>query len=249
MTMTTATETMTDTETTATEDERMMAIVKACQDAMLEGDDADSVEGLPGPDAEECWGDALADGESRDVLICWQEPHGYHFRGESRDVLICWQEPHGYHFRDRYDALLHDAESADIDEPVVEGSARPIYARVEASSYVPEGARQSAVTITAVRIGEWETEDVDLPVDEDPNCPHCHGDEWLDDHDLVGGCAENPGVYGSGHGSVSVTAVCKGCGARRTVDHGATSWDSGRQITQVTFGEPDPEWDYESEED
>jgi len=120
MTMTTATETMTDTETTATEDERMMAIVKACQDAMLEGDDADSVEGLPGPDAEECWGDALAD-------------------EESRDVLICWQEPHGYHFRDRYDALLHDAESADIDEPVVEGSARPIYARVEASSYVPEG--------------------------------------------------------------------------------------------------------------
>ena len=26
-----------------------------------------------------------------------------------------------------------------------------------------------------------------------------------------------------------------------SVDHGATSWDNGRQITKVTSGEPDPE--------
>ena len=230
--MTATTETIaTETATTATEDEHMTALVKACQHAMLEGDDADSIEGLPGPgNGEECWSDALKD-------------------GESRDILLCWQEPHGYHFRDRYDALLHDAEWADVDEPVVEGSARPIYARVEAYQHVPENARQSVVTITAVRIGEWETEDVDLPVDEDPDCPHCYGDEWLDDHDLVGGCAESPGVWSSGHGSVSVTTACKGCGARRTVDYGATSWDNGRQITKVTFGEPDPEWSYESEDE
>jgi len=214
----TATETTaTATETTPTEDERMMAIIKACQHAMIEGDDADSVEGLPSPDSDDSWEDAL--------------------------------DPHGYHFRDRYDALLHDAEWADVDEPVVEGSARPIYARVEAYEHVPENARQSVVTITAVRIGEWETEDVDMPVDEDPDCPHCYGDEWLDDHDLVGGCSEAPGVWSSGHGSVSVTTVCKGCGATRTVDYGATSWENGRQITQVTFGEPDPEWSYEGEED
>ena len=231
-------ETMTATETTATEttatpteDERMMAIIKACHHAMIEGDDADSVEGLPPPDSnEESWGDALGD-------------------GESKDVLLCWQEPHGYHFRDRYDALLHDAEYADVDEAVVEGSARPIFARVEAYEHVPENARQSVVTITAVRIGDWETEDVDMPVDEDPDCPHCHGDEWLDDHDLVGGCVENPGVYGSGHGSVSITTVCKGCGATRIVDHGATSWADGRKVTSVTFGQPDPEWSYEGEED
>jgi len=216
--------TMTDTtDTTATEDERMLAIIQACQHAMIDGKDADSIPGLPGPgNGEECWNDALKD-------------------GESRDVLLCWQEPHGYHFRDRYDALLHDAEWADVDEPIVEGSARPIYVRVEAYEHVPENGHQSVVTITAVRIGEWETEDVDLPVDENPDCPHCQGDEWLDDHDLVGGCAENPGVYGSGHGSVSITTVCKGCGATRIVDYGATSWDNGRQITEVTFGEPDPE--------
>jgi hypothetical protein len=231
MTMTTATMPMTATENTPTEDERMMALVKACQNAMIEGDDADSVEGLPSPDSdEESWGDAIGD-------------------GESKDVLICWQDPHGYHFKDRYDALLHDAEWADVDDPVVEGSARPIYARVEAYNYVPDNARQSVVTITAVRIGEWETEDVDMPVDEDPDCLHCHGDEWLDDHDLVGGCAESPGVWASGHGSVSITTVCKGCGATRVVDYGATSWDNGRQITKVTFGQPDPDWSYESEED
>ena len=105
--MTATTETIaTETATTATEDEHMTALVKACQHAMIEGDDADSIEGLPGPgNGEECWSDALKD-------------------GESRDILLCWQEPHGYHFRDRYDALLHDAEWADVDEPVVVGRSR-----------------------------------------------------------------------------------------------------------------------------
>ena len=223
MTQTTPAEATDTAEATPTEDEHMLTLVKACQNAMIEGDDADTIAGLPAPEGEESWEDAL----------------GY---GQSQDVILCWQEPHGYHFRHRHDALLHDAEWADVDGPVVEGSARPIYARVEAHEHVPENARQSVVTVTAVRIGEWETEDVDLPVDEDPDCPHCHGDDWLDDHDLVGGCAENPGVYGSGHGSVSITTVCKGCGATRIVDHGASSWANGRQVTTVTFGEPDSDW-------
>ena len=196
------------------EDERMMDLVNALQGAMLEGTDADAIEGLPAPNSEkECWEDAL----------------GY---GDSQDVVICWQEPHGYHFRDRSDAIRHDAECVDTEETVVDGYARPIYATVECFNFNPENACQSHVAISGVWIGNWEGEKVEIPRDEDDECeesdedddkePACIDDEghqWVqDDHSQTYGSTDvyrltgyRTAPYGTDNGHHGAS-ICRKCG-------------------------------------
>ena len=83
-------------------------------------------------------------------------------------------------------------------------------------------------------------ESIFLSEDEPPpDCRCCGGDDWAAPHCCVGGLKENPGVWGSGHGSVSVTEVCKACGAYRCVDFGASGWLDGRKVTRVDFREAD----------
>jgi hypothetical protein len=60
----------------------------------------------------------------------------------------------------------------------------------------------------------------------DPDCDH----EWIPS----GGCAENPGVYGSGHGRCGKIETCSRCGATRDEDWGATD-DHGEVCTRIEF--------------
>jgi hypothetical protein len=47
----------------------------------------------------------------------------------------------------------------------------------------------------------------------------CRGDhEWRAPLALVGGLPENPGVWGTQHGSVVIREVCARCGSRRTTE-------------------------------
>jgi len=61
--------------------------------------------------------------------------------------------------------------------------------------------------------------------------------DWCSPHEVVGGIAENPGVWGNG-GGVIITEVCRHCGTYRTTDTWATGHD-GRPTTTVTYHEAD----------
>lgn len=55
-----------------------------------------------------------------------------------------------------------------------------------------------------------------------PRVPKCNGPnhEWSSDYDLVGGCRENPGVFGSG-GGVKIIEECIHCNVRKITN----TWD------------------------
>jgi len=53
----------------------------------------------------------------------------------------------------------------------------------------------------------------------------CEGHDWKSPYSLLGGCKENPGVWGSGHGQVAIKSVCACCGLYRTTDYGATKYN------------------------
>lgn len=76
---------------------------------------------------------------------------------------------------------------------------------------------------------------------DEPDCDEAArgGHDWQTPHKIVGGCTENPGVWGSGHGSVKCTVVCAKCGMYRTTDYGATQICNGQQMTRVTYTEVD----------
>jgi hypothetical protein len=68
--------------------------------------------------------------------------------------------------------------------------------------------------------------------------PPCRGrdeHEWHAPHSLVGGCETNPGVFGSGYGTVYTVRVCACCGLKKTTDYGATNRYDGSQMTTVEY--------------
>lgn len=70
----------------------------------------------------------------------------------------------------------------------------------------------------------WLAETVALEHEFEPVPPPCRDaaaeHDWREPHELVGGLAENPGVFGSG-GGVRIESACVRCGAGRTWDQ----WD------------------------
>lgn len=74
-------------------------------------------------------------------------------------------------------------------------------------------------------------------VTRDPAEPACAGDEhdWRAEHAVLGGLAENPGVWGSG-GGVKISRVCAHCGAYQHTDTWATNQADGTQgHTSVSY--------------
>lgn len=69
---------------------------------------------------------------------------------------------------------------------------------------------------------------------EEPECSSgCSHHAWSDNQELVGGCAENPGCFGSG-GSVRIHRVCLLCGMARTRDGWGQRPDTGEQGLETT---------------
>jgi len=67
--------------------------------------------------------------------------------------------------------------------------------------------------------------DIDPP---EPDCVDGAEHDWQDPVSVVGGCRENPGVFGHGAG-VYMHSVCVHCGCRRTVDTWAQDPEDGEQ--------------------
>lgn len=73
---------------------------------------------------------------------------------------------------------------------------------------------------------EWHTIAVQS---EAPPCPSDEGEhDWRSPHHIVGGIAENPGVWGHG-GGVIIHECCMRCGTGRTTDTWAQDPETGEQ--------------------
>jgi hypothetical protein len=80
-----------------------------------------------------------------------------------------------------------------------------------------------------------------LAAKDAPECVDgdCDGHDWKSPYSLLGGCKENPGVWGSGHGQVKSKSVCACCGLYRTTDYGSTNSSDGTQTTRTTYEDAD----------
>lgn len=74
-----------------------------------------------------------------------------------------------------------------------------------------------------------------LPAKDAPECLDGGDHDWRSPYSVLGGCKENPGVWGSGHGQVMIKTVCACCGLYRTVDYGATNSSNGTQTTRTSY--------------
>jgi hypothetical protein len=101
-----------------------------------------------------------------------------------------------------------------------------------------EEARQATIYIT-VRAecdltGETGTDTAVLQPQK-PDCVDGREHDWQSPHALVGGLAENPGVWGHG-GGVIIHEACLRCGCGRTTDTWAQRPDTGEQgFTEVSY--------------
>jgi hypothetical protein len=59
--------------------------------------------------------------------------------------------------------------------------------------------------------------------------------DWQTEYGVVGGLAENPGVFQSGWGQVSTIWACAKCGAGKTVDLGDTDPVNGENIATTEY--------------
>lgn len=106
----------------------------------------------------------------------------------------------------------------------------------------------------AVTLVQGEESVADLTVVIDPPEPPCTGEEhdWQAPIGLVGGIAENPGVFGHG-GGVIMHEVCANCGVYRDRDTWAQDPETGEEgLESVTYRDADDAsetWAAEGEED
>ncbi len=63
---------------------------------------------------------------------------------------------------------------------------------------------------------------------EEPECEDGGEHDWQSPYDILGGCKENPGVWGNG-GGVIINEVCVKCGCGRTIDTWAQDMTDGEQ--------------------
>lgn len=128
---------------------------------------------------------------------------------------------------DIHAASLHAAISAGINW-------------IEGGSWPGEGGTLECEVSQIVRDSDGEIDEQATRCAERHDCsgvdhiaePSCSEDEhdWV----RVGGCAENPGVFASGHGQVYTVERCSHCGMTVTVDHGDSDM-SGRCTTRTTY--------------
>jgi hypothetical protein len=139
---------------------------------------------------------------------------------------------------------LRDAESG-VTEKITAASLN------EARQQAEEWARQGDYNLddgdetiwVRVYILNEDGENVEsVKVAIDPPAPKCvdgqrDSHDWQSPHEIVGGIAENPGVWGHG-GGVTVTECCVRCGCGRETDTWAQDMTDGEQGLRSVRFEP-----------
>ena len=98
-------------------------------------------------------------------------------------------------------------------------------------------ARETDAGYTVGAGGSRSHEEESITVQIDPEEPACteSAHDWQSPIELVGGIAENPGVWGHG-GGVKINEACIHCGCGKTTDTWAQNPTNGEQgLTSVTY--------------
>ncbi len=133
---------------------------------------------------------------------------------------------------------LRDCDEAGIEETIEAASVED--AERQAREWIVRGYERGEKTIwldVAIREvsggDEWTVTVALDPAEPDGEGTRAH--DWQAPHDLVGGIAENPGVWGHGGGIVT-SEVCIHCGTERRTDTWAQRPDTGEQgLTSVSY--------------
>lgn len=130
-----------------------------------------------------------------------------------------------------YDYATIWADSLDDAVEVAAGNVDPSNYEVEDTMWIRAGARgllERAYDTTRVQLDP-----------EEPECEPGHSHEWESPLSVVGGCRENPGVWGNG-GGVIIKSVCRHCGKYRIHDTWAQDPDTGEQgLESVEYRDAD----------
>jgi hypothetical protein len=111
-------------------------------------------------------------------------------------------------------------------------------AKAQAEEWIRDGEWGDVTETLYLRANVAELDDDDNVVDQDsvtvtlqpqePDCEDGQPHDWTSPHDIVGGLADNPGVFGHG-GGVRIHEVCSRCGLRRVTDTWAQDPSTGVQ--------------------
>lgn len=146
----------------------------------------------------------------------------------AREALAESDEPRTWILREEgYDYAETVASSADeaLDE------AR---SNVDRSNYSGEGTIWIDFSVRCELTGE-ESSGTECLDEDEPECEDGAEHDWRSPHEIVGGCKDNPGVWGNG-GGVIIHECCMRCGCARITDTWAQRRDTGEQgLTSVSY--------------
>lgn len=175
----------------------------------------------------------LEAGESVDVLAADLGLEVGTIDGEPAIVLPGWRADDG---------------NAEVEYPAARSG------REAAEEYVADGDWNEVTETCWIRVASWRAglyledgEACEGEVDgsrehhtialdpEEPECTHAAGHDWQSPYELLGGCEENPGCWGSG-GGIVINKVCAHCGAYLVTDTWAQNPETGEQgLTSIEY--------------
>jgi hypothetical protein len=153
----------------------------------------------------------------------------------ARAALIASEEPRSYTIRYLDSSGVETFVTCSPDELDAE-----VEADVRSGDYSGgEGTQYVDVLVTS-EDGTEERRTITIQP-EAPDCADGLEHDWQSPLSLVGGIAQNPGVWGKG-GGLTIHEVCAYCGAHRHTDTWAQRRDTGEQgLTEVRYGDADAE--------
>lgn len=136
--------------------------------------------------------------------------------------------------------LLEDGEEYGACEAAsAEEALQEAKSNVDASNYDVTSTCWVRVEVVADEDEDYYEERASAKVALHPDEPECSESEhdWQSPHEILGGLAENPGVWGSG-GGVVIHEVCMHCGCERVTDTWAQDPVDGEQGLRSVEYEP-----------
>ncbi len=116
-----------------------------------------------------------------------------------------------------------------------DGQMRGVSTASTAAILTPHEDTDMEIDEDATDDGEAHDCSIPAPLIDPPDCCHEGGHDYVSPFAVVGGIKDNPGVYGSSHGGVSIHTVCRYCGCHCHNDTGATDPSNGTRCESTKY--------------
>lgn len=129
-------------------------------------------------------------------------------------------------------------DAASLDEALE--AARDWAAEGSYDERVMVEVRVQEIDAGGAGIGDVHYTEVEAgPEPEEPECASVDDHDWQTPYHLVGGCRENPGVWGGAGTSMSFRSVCRRCGTYRLRRITGSQRNPGEVPETVTYEDAD----------